>query len=150
MTSDLHKNEYEFIALKTDVVNGNGRLYSTEVIQKALEGIANQRDPLFITAGVPDSIDATPIDQVVGIAKEIWLDGKELCAKIRFVDTGLGQEFKRMMIADKSTFSIRPIGSGVIEDGQIREYQLRAFSFLPTSDASPLEQDDTQHGTDND
>jgi len=116
-------NTIEFIAVlqEADKPNRNGRIYSKDVLQKALQSAYIQErlatDSFYGEAGHPLDTSVqrqmtVDLRNVAFLIKEFWWEGDLLKARIETADTAVGHDMKGLIEqGSKVAFSLRAQGN---------------------------------------
>jgi hypothetical protein len=119
--------------LKVDTPNSNGRIYTREAIETAIEKHAG--NPLMISLGVQEKTELD-MNRITGVMTNLSIDG----------DGYLVGEITRLNLPaaetlDKLTdMAYIPVGYGTVgEDGAIRDYTFSYIAVIPALMAAKLE-----------
>ena len=132
-----------------DIPNKNGRIYSKEVIQKALENAKEKlesgemlgelcipNDPNIISGDASPPVNLAAVSHVV---KRMWIEDGNLMGEVKILDTPNGKILKHMLEHDelRNSVAFRPSGFGKIdENGFVSDYEFRSISVMPSDIAS--------------
>lgn len=133
----------ELIAVKIqklDEANRNGRIYSTEAVQEALDKI-DQRH-VFGTIGYPNTgtyiQDNTgiPLHEVSHMANNLRIEDGYLVGDIKVLETPKGNILSQL-IEDGVETAFRTLGyANVDADGQVRDFTLTGVVLVPADSAA--------------
>ena len=139
------------IMQKCDTVNGNGRVYPRNILEKEIKNykkLVDERRALGELDHPDDSV--INLKNASHIVIDIWMDGDSVMGKVQVLDTPAGQVLKALVDAGvKLGISSRGLGSTKDKDGKTfveDDFQLICFDFV--SEASTpgayLEEDVTE------
>ena len=113
--------------------NSNSRIYSTEVIETAIEKsrILLERKRLFVSAKMNSESSGLNIENVVGIVKDLKIEGNNLIGEIDFLPELLEKHFPSHLPSFEDQFNktlfVRPSGMGTVKNGIISDYIINYF-----------------------
>ena len=120
---------------KCDTVNGNGRIYPRNILEKEIKNykkIVDERRALGELDHPDDSV--INLKNASHMVIDIWMDGDSVMGKVRVLDTPAGQVLKALVDAGVSLgISSRGLGSTKDKDGKTMvedDFQLICFDFV--------------------
>jgi hypothetical protein len=123
------------IMQKCDTVNGNGRVYPRNVLEKEIKNykkLVDERRALGELDHPDDSV--INLKNASHMVIDIWMDGENVMGKVRVLDTPAGQVLKALVDAGVSLgISSRGLGSTKDKDGKTMvedDFQLICFDFV--------------------
>ena len=126
----MEKTKLTIPVLRSDVVNLNGRMYTTECLHQMVTTFKqNTTDgtPMFGEIGYPEGRSFTSVEQVSHQVLNLNVEGTTLFAEIEVLDTPKGEMLKTLL--DSVVFRPRIIGH-VQEDHTVRVDQLISFDAV--------------------
>ena len=123
------------IMQKCETVNGNGRVYPRNVLEKEIKNykkLVDERRALGELDHPDDSV--INLKNASHMVIDIWMDGENVMGKVRVLDTPSGQVLKALVDAGVSLgISSRGLGSTKQKDGKTMvedDFQLICFDFV--------------------
>ena len=123
------------IMQKADALNGNGRIYPRDVLEKEMKNyqkLVKERRALGELDHPDDSV--INLKNASHIVTDVWWDGGNVMGKVRVLDTPSGQVLKSLVEAGvKLGISSRGLGSTKEKNGKTYvndDFQLICFDFV--------------------
>ena len=120
---------------KCDTVNGNGRIYPRNILEKEIKNykkIVDERRALGELDHPDDSV--INLKNASHMVIDIWMDGDSVMGKVQVLGTPAGQVLKALVDAGvKLGISSRGLGSTKEKDGKTMvedDFQLICFDFV--------------------
>jgi len=120
---------------KCDTVNGNGRIYPRNILEKEIKNykkIVDERRALGELDHPDDSV--INLKNASHMVIDIWMDGDSVMGKVQVLETPAGQVLKALVDAGvKLGISSRGLGSTKEKDGKTMvedDFQLICFDFV--------------------
>jgi hypothetical protein len=115
--------------LELNVPNKNGRIYTTEAVQAAIEQTKG-RD-IFGSIGYPDDFNGTVnLERVSHRAVNIRIEDGDVFADIKIMNTPNGKILKQLEGADVP-LHFRPAGfANIAADGTVSDYQIISIDVV--------------------
>ena len=153
MKNKKDKNTFTGSLIQAGIVNGNGRMYTAEALEKAVKDFGELDHPMYGELGMPENFTVNLKNvshQVLDIKSECpklprkkkkalkkagtyntWKKSKmKLIATIKFLDTPQGKIAKK--IINESV--IRTAGTGEIDkNGIVQNFKLTSCNLVPKS-----------------
>ena len=123
------------IMQKSDALNGNGRIYGKQVLQREVENyhkLVKERRALGELDHPDDSV--INLKNASHLVTDIWWDGDDVMGKVQVLDTPSGKVLKELAKAGV-TLGISSRGLGSVSEAQGRtivedDFQLICFDFV--------------------
>ena len=123
------------IMQKADALNGNGRVYPRNVLEKEIKNyqkLVNERRALGELDHPDDSV--INLKNASHLVTDVWWDGENVMGKVRVLSTPSGQVLKSLVEAGvKLGISSRGLGSTKEKNGKTYvndDFQLICFDFV--------------------
>jgi hypothetical protein len=115
--------QYEI--LRVDVPNENGRIYTREVIEAAID---RAKFPIPGTIGMV--FDIAPISQS-HVTNQIWIepDGRVM-ADIKILENPIGRSLRQLLEPVHDHFTFRIAGTGDLVDGKIANFNFNSINLV--------------------
>lgn len=111
-----------------DVPNANGRTYSRDTLEKAVEH-QRKKERTWVTLGMPNG-NQVDLSEIAGQAGNWSWDGDNLIAEIAIMDTPRGKLVQELLDA-KSEFDFRPAGFGKVDTaGCVTDFRFISIGAL--------------------
>lgn len=122
------KNYYmKGIFLEGDIKNGNGRIYPTSEISKAVSEVNNRiknGESVFGEADHPNGLQIN-LDRISHVITEMWIDGSKGLGKLKLLNTPCGQIVQTILSAG-CKLGVSSRGNGYVNEntGYVQNFQI--------------------------